>query len=75
MQGMDTLLVMRGIIAAGQEKYKFRGGVGDVTIPLSILMQAADEICVARDCSARAKGTMISTHDDDTTQEHTHTTT
>lgn len=68
MHGMDALLIMRGIIAAGQEKHRFRGGVGDVTVPLSVLIEAADEICIARDRSARAKGIMMGNHDSDTAQ-------
>jgi len=59
LDDMDTLLLLRGIIAAGEER---RGGMRspDVRVPLSLLMRAADEIAVARD-RREAHGGRLST--------------
>lgn len=48
----DIIATIRGIVAAAEERYPFDMQNSDVSVPLGLLMQAADEIAIARDLAA-----------------------
>ena len=49
LENMDTLLVLRGVISAGMDRFSFAQHEVEVTLPLGLLMAAADEIAQHRD--------------------------
>jgi hypothetical protein len=66
---MDTLAVLRGIIAAAEDRFPFDLRHSDIPVPVGLLMRAADEIALARDRSP-STGTIASVTHDATTPEH-----
>lgn len=46
---MDTLAVLRGIIAAAEDRFTFDLRNSDIAVPVGLLMRAADEIARSRD--------------------------
>ncbi len=49
IEGMDTVAVCRGIIAAGMERFSFAQHEVEVRVPLGLIMAAADELARHRD--------------------------